>query len=163
MAATCGESAVFEAKSSGLQIRSRDARGFTIVELLVVIAIISGLMLLISPAVWRALKSAQQKAIVVEIDQLSSALNAYKLSFSGCLKNWAAFLIYSLALLVAGIVFLIMVSAVSWMLATFIFPKGSFVTALGPMMIIAILGLPLSSIVGLTIFTSSRDIYYQSA
>lgn len=78
MAATCGESAVFETTSGGPRIRSRSARGFTIVELLVVIAIISGLMLLISPAVWRAFQSAKQKAIIVEIDQLASALNAYK-------------------------------------------------------------------------------------
>ncbi len=92
-----------------------------------------------------------------------SALNAYKLSFRACLKNWAAFLVFSLALLIAGIVFLIIFASVSGVLAFFISQKGSFVAALGPIITMAILGIPLASILGLTIFTGFKDIFYTSA
>lgn len=53
-------------------------RGFTLIEMLVVIGIIGMLMALLSVAVWKAITAAKEGAIVVEIDQLSQAVQAYK-------------------------------------------------------------------------------------
>lgn len=52
--------------------------GFTIVELLVAIAIIGTLMTLTTAAVWRAIQRAKEVKILVEIDHLSQAVQAYK-------------------------------------------------------------------------------------
>jgi hypothetical protein len=100
-------------------------------------------------------------ALVALADQ--SAWNAYKLSFRACRKNWPAFLVFSLALLVVGIIFILIFSSVSGVLAYFIFQKGSFLVAFLPLIMIGIMGIPLASIMGLTIFTSFKDIYYQTA
>ncbi|MBL9093226.1 MAG: prepilin-type N-terminal cleavage/methylation domain-containing protein [Planctomycetaceae bacterium] len=56
----------------------RDRRGFTLVELLVVIAIIGMLMAITVPAVWKFVQSAKEAKIMVEIDQLQTALQSYK-------------------------------------------------------------------------------------
>ncbi|MEX0978123.1 MAG: prepilin-type N-terminal cleavage/methylation domain-containing protein [Pirellulales bacterium] len=53
-------------------------RGFTLTELLVVIAIIAMLVALTSVAVMRAMGTAKQTRIKVEIDQLDAAMKAYK-------------------------------------------------------------------------------------
>ncbi len=59
--------------------RTRSAkRGFTLVELLVVIAIIGMLMGLLTVTVWKAIEGAKEGAVVVEIDQLAQAVQAYK-------------------------------------------------------------------------------------
>jgi prepilin-type N-terminal cleavage/methylation domain-containing protein len=77
MAAKCEELSVIR-RTPGAARRRRSAAGFTLVELLMVIAIIAMLMGLLSVAVWRALDTANRTAVVVEIEQLSSAMNAYK-------------------------------------------------------------------------------------
>ncbi len=91
------------------------------------------------------------------------AMNAYRLSFKGCMKNWAAFLVYGLAILVVGIIFMIIFSAVSGILAYLILHRGSFLLAFLPMLIIVLLGIPTAAVISLTIFTGCRDIYYQTA
>ncbi len=53
-------------------------RGFTLTELLVVIAIIAILVSLTSVAVMTAMTKAKQTRIKVELDQIDSALKAYK-------------------------------------------------------------------------------------
>jgi prepilin-type N-terminal cleavage/methylation domain-containing protein len=53
-------------------------RGFTLIELLIVIVIIGGLMALLTPTIWNALQTAKRTAILAEIDQLHSGVQAYK-------------------------------------------------------------------------------------
>jgi type II secretion system protein G len=54
-------------------------RGFTLVEMLVVIAIIAILAALLLPAVMMAIRTARNTAIGLEIKQLDTALEAYRL------------------------------------------------------------------------------------
>ncbi len=98
-------------------------------------------------------------SLVVLTDK--SAWKAYKLSFRGCRKNWAPFLIYGLAVLVIGILLMLAISALTGILFVFISRNGSFLMAFLPMIIYALLGIPVASIMGLTIFTGFRDIFYQ--
>jgi ribosomal protein L7/L12 len=91
-----------------------------------------------------------------------TAWNAYKLSFRGCQRNWAPFLIYGLAVLVVGILLMLVISAMG-MLFVFISQGGTFLVAFLPIILYALIGIPIASILGLTIFTGFRDIYYQSA
>jgi len=91
-----------------------------------------------------------------------TAWNAYKMSFRGCLKNWAAFLIYGLAVLVVGILIMIAFSAVSGIFFVFVSQGGSFLTAFIPVILVVLLGVPIASILGLAVFTGFRDIYYQA-
>lgn len=92
-----------------------------------------------------------------------TAWTAYKLSFKGCMKNWLAFLVYSLAFFVMAIVIIAAVGVISALLAFFIADGNSFILALLPMVFILLLCMPLMVIGVLTVFTSFKDIYYQSA
>jgi uncharacterized membrane protein len=92
-----------------------------------------------------------------------TAWTAYKMSFKGCMKNWLAFLVYSLAFFIMAIVIIAAVGVVSGLLAFFIADGNSFILALLPMVFILLLCMPLMVIGGLTVFTSFKDIYYQSA
>jgi hypothetical protein len=92
-----------------------------------------------------------------------TAWNAYKLSFSGCRKNWVPFLVYGLTLIVAGILLMLVVSALMGMLFVFVAQGGSFLAFFIPMILYAVIGIPLTSIMGLSIFTGFKDIYYQAA
>lgn len=58
--------------------RPAPRRGFTLTELLVVIAIIAVLAALVSVGVMKALDTARQTAIKTELDQIDTALKAYK-------------------------------------------------------------------------------------
>lgn len=78
MAAKCEGLSVIATMPGGARRRRRSAAGFTLVELLMVIAIIAMLMGLLSVAVWRALDAARKAEMLTEIEQLSSAMNAYK-------------------------------------------------------------------------------------
>jgi hypothetical protein len=91
-----------------------------------------------------------------------TALTAYKLSFKGCMKNWLAFLVYGLTFFVMVIVIMIVVGAVGGLMAFFIADGNSFFLAFMPMVLMLLLWVPLLVICGLTVFTSFKDIYYQS-
>ncbi|MEM6776719.1 MAG: prepilin-type N-terminal cleavage/methylation domain-containing protein [Planctomycetota bacterium] len=67
------------AARSLLQPATHDRRGFTLVEILVVISIIGVLSAVAIPAVMRALTTAKEAAIRLEIDIIDQALEAYKL------------------------------------------------------------------------------------
>ncbi len=92
-----------------------------------------------------------------------TAWNAYKISFTGCRKNWVPFLVYGLTLLVAGILLMLVVSALMGILFVFVSQGGSFLAFFIPMILYAVIGIPLTSIMGLSIFTGFKDIYYQAA
>ncbi len=91
------------------------------------------------------------------------ALTSYKLSFQGCLKNWLAFLVYSLAFFAIGIIITIAFSVVSGLVTLFLGNDGSMLTVVLPMVILALLGFPLITIGGLSVYTSFRDIFYRTA
>ncbi len=58
---------------------SRKNRGFTLIELLVVLAILAMLAGLVGPKVMDALGSSKSKAARVQIEDLSAALDMYRL------------------------------------------------------------------------------------
>ena len=63
------------------EARRRLDRGFTLIELMVVIVIISILVGLILPAISRARVSANEARVMVEINQLSSAIGVFKAKY----------------------------------------------------------------------------------
>jgi prepilin-type N-terminal cleavage/methylation domain-containing protein len=75
------ENAVARNPFAGMQNRQakiQNRRGFTLTELLVVITIIAVLAALVSVGVMRALDSAKQTRIKVEVDNLDAAFKSYK-------------------------------------------------------------------------------------
>jgi general secretion pathway protein G len=62
-----------------LQIHERRARGFTLIELLVVLVILGLLAGLVGPAVIKYLGGANTKAAKLQIEEFSTALDAFRL------------------------------------------------------------------------------------
>jgi prepilin-type N-terminal cleavage/methylation domain-containing protein len=73
-------------------VRRTARQGFTLVELLVVIVIIGILAALITVAVTAALGAAKRTRILTEIDQLSTALEEYKIAHGSYPPNTSALL-----------------------------------------------------------------------
>ncbi|OFW47610.1 MAG: type II secretion system protein GspG [Acidobacteria bacterium RIFCSPLOWO2_12_FULL_67_14b] len=57
----------------------RDVRGFTLIELMVVMVIIALLAALVGPRVMKHLASSREKTTLVQIEQLATALESFKL------------------------------------------------------------------------------------
>jgi len=68
-------------------IESRKNRGFTLIELLVVLAILAMLAGLVGPKVMDALGSSKSKAARVQIEDLSAALDMYRLDLGNYPKE----------------------------------------------------------------------------
>jgi general secretion pathway protein G len=62
-----------------LSRRSRNSRGFTLIELLVVLAIIGLLAGLVGPQVMKHLGESKSKTAKLQIEELASALDMYRL------------------------------------------------------------------------------------
>ncbi len=71
-------------------IESRKNRGFTLIELLVVLAILAMLAGLVGPKVMDALGSSKSKAARVQIEDLSAALDMYRLDLGNYPKELSA-------------------------------------------------------------------------
>ena len=71
-------------------IESRKNRGFTLIELLVVLAILAMLAGLVGPKVMEALGSSKSKAAKVQIEDLSAALDMYRLDLGNYPKELSA-------------------------------------------------------------------------
>lgn len=63
------------------------ARGFTLLELLVVLVILGLLASLVGPQVLKQLGSSKTKTAVLQIEELSSALDLYRLEVGGYPKS----------------------------------------------------------------------------
>lgn len=91
------------------------------------------------------------------------AWSACKLSLQGCLKNWLPFLLYGLVFLIFyGITF----ALIGGLFAIFFGVLGggnTFSMILLPFVFMAVVGLPMMIITGLSIFTSYQDIYYKNS
>lgn len=80
-----GENAAFERAEdtrpapAGADPRRRRSRGFTLVELLVVLVILGLLAVIAVPQVAKLLGGAERKTAAIQIDQLSSILDIYRL------------------------------------------------------------------------------------
>ncbi len=85
--------------------------------------------------------------------------NAYKLSFKACRKNWSAFLVYGLSVLVTVGILMAIIGILINVCNVFLLRYGSAVKAFLPMVGILVLGVPVGSIVVLANFTSFRDIF----
>lgn len=84
---------------------------------------------------------------------------SFKLSFKGCAKNWLAFLVYGLAILVLSVVAFAVISGAVGLGSTFF--SDSFAIMFPLIMLFAIfVGLPAMVISGLTVYTGFRDIFY---
>ncbi|MBN2429250.1 MAG: hypothetical protein JXK94_13020 [Deltaproteobacteria bacterium] len=89
-----------------------------------------------------------------------NALASYKLSFRGCLKNWTAFLIYGLVFLAIIISLMVGYMLVSGVLSGLTSGNTMFI---GMMLIMALIGLPITIIGALSVYTGFREIFYRSA
>ena len=69
---------------------SRRNRGFTLIELLVVLAILAMLAGLVGPKVMDALGTSKSKAAKVQIEDLSAALDMYRLDLGNYPKELSA-------------------------------------------------------------------------
>src|ERR1700677_2154910 len=81
VAATSEFSSSLSLGAEGRVPSSSPRSGFTLTEILVVIVIIAILAALITPALSAVLWSARQTKIKVEVDQLASAIEAYKAKY----------------------------------------------------------------------------------
>jgi hypothetical protein len=92
-----------------------------------------------------------------------TAGRALALSFRGCLRNWAAFLVFGLPCIVffiiLGLVVATVMAIVMFILNSMSLPASVVLSLVG----IAILVVLMMSIMMLTVFTGFRDIYYRSA
>ena len=89
------------------------------------------------------------------------ALVSYTLSFKSCLKNWSAFLVYGLLFLVIGVLVMIGFSVIGGLVSGFLTNGNTMLLAV-TVLIMALVGLPLTIIGALSIYTSFRDIFYRS-
>lgn len=88
------------------------------------------------------------------------AWKAYKLSLRACSKNWLAFLVYGLALMVIGILAFMAFSLLSGLFAYLLSADNAFFIIL-PIGIMSLLGIPAMAITALSVYTGFKDIFYR--
>ncbi len=91
-----------------------------------------------------------------------SAIQAFKQSFQACIKNILPFLVYGLAYLVIGAIFMAGASALIGVFSFLIADGGSMLFFFLPAVFMLLLGLPLMLISGLSVYVGFLDIFSNS-
>lgn len=90
------------------------------------------------------------------------ALQALKQSFQACIKNILPFLVYGLAFLVIGVIFMAAFSALMGFITYLMADGGSLFAIILPFVFMMFLGLPLMMISGLSVYVGFLDIFSNS-
>jgi hypothetical protein len=87
---------------------------------------------------------------------------AVKLSFRGTIRNMLPLLVYSIGLIVFGLVSFAAMTGLTMAMAFIGGESTFFLVGIVPFLLITVLALPFSLGIGLSVYTGFRDIYYQT-
>jgi hypothetical protein len=90
-----------------------------------------------------------------------SAFTSFRLSFKAVRMNTVAFIIYVLVLLFLGMLFVFLYGAIAALCSFFLGSDQIFLFMFLPTLSVIVLGIPLSAIIPLSIYTGYRDIFHE--